>query len=75
MAAVDIESVIKKGVELALNEPIMNGKSVMQWAEIGIHSQEQKIFVRVFNSTWTSRPTIISYFILYSLLQRQRRPV
>lgn len=45
MAAVDIESVIKKGVELALNEPIMNGKSVMQWAEIGIHSQEQKIFV------------------------------
>ena len=45
MAAVDIESAIKKGVELALNEPIMNGKSVMQWAEIGIHSQEQKIFV------------------------------
>lgn len=41
MAAVDIESVIKRGVERALNEPIMNGKSVMQWAEIGIHSQEQ----------------------------------
>ena len=41
MAAVDIESVIKKGVEEALNKPILNGKSVMQWAEIGIHSQEQ----------------------------------
>lgn len=39
MAAFDIESVIKRGVERALNEPIMNGKSVMQWAEIGIHSQ------------------------------------
>ena len=45
MAAFDIESVIKNGVERALNEPIMNGKSVMQWAEIGMHSQEQWISV------------------------------
>ena len=42
MAVVDIESVIKKGVEEALNKPILNGKSVMEWAEIGIRSQEQK---------------------------------
>lgn len=47
MAAFDIESVIKKGVERALNEPIMNGKSVMQWAEIGIHSQEQPQWISV----------------------------
>ena len=46
MAAFDIESVIKNGVERALNEPIMNGKSVMQWAEIGMHSQEQWISVK-----------------------------
>ena len=47
MAAFDIESVIKRGVERALNEPIMNGKSVMQWAEMGIHSQEQPQWVSV----------------------------
>lgn len=45
MAAVDIDSVIKKGVEEALNEPILNGKSVLEWAEIGIHSQERWISV------------------------------
>lgn len=47
MAAVDIESVIKKGVEQALNEPILNGKSVLEWAEIGIHSQEQPQWISV----------------------------
>lgn len=36
MAAVDIESVIKKGVEQALNKPILNGKSVLEWAAIGM---------------------------------------
>ena len=47
MAAVDIESVIKKGVEQALNKPILNGKSVLEWAEIGIHSQEQPQWISV----------------------------
>lgn len=54
MAVVDIESVIKKGVERALDEPIMNGKSVMQWAEIGIHSQEQK------HGHWIRPPKFLS---------------
>jgi hypothetical protein len=47
MAAVDIESVIKKGVEQAMNKPILNGKSVLEWAEIGIHSQEQPQWISV----------------------------
>ena len=47
MAVIDIESVIKKGVERALNEPIMNGKTVLEWAEIGIHSQEQPQWISV----------------------------
>lgn len=47
MAAVDIDNVIKKGVEQALNEPILNGKSVLDWAEIGIHSQEQPQWISV----------------------------
>lgn len=31
-----LEDAIKSGVEKALNKPIMNGKSVLEWAKIGM---------------------------------------
>lgn len=31
-----LDDVIKSGVEKALNKPIMNGKSVLEWAKIGM---------------------------------------
>ena len=46
MAELNI-SIIKKGVEKALNEPFKDGKSILQWAEIGIHSQEQPHWISV----------------------------
>jgi hypothetical protein len=36
MAKLDLEQIIKSGVEKALNKPIMNGKSITQWAAIGM---------------------------------------
>jgi hypothetical protein len=36
MAELNIETVIKSGVEKALNEPIMDGKSITEWAAIGM---------------------------------------
>lgn len=31
-----LDDAIKSGVEKALNKPIMNGKSVLEWAKIGM---------------------------------------
>ena len=36
MAELNIEQVIKSGVENALNKPIMDGKSITEWAAIGM---------------------------------------
>lgn len=38
MAISNFEEVIKHGVERALNQPIVNGLSVVEWAKIGINS-------------------------------------
>lgn len=40
MAELNIEAVIKSGVEKALNKPIMNGKSITQWAAIGMKAPQ-----------------------------------
>lgn len=36
MAIFDLETCIKNGVEKALNKPIVNGKSITEWAAIGM---------------------------------------
>ena len=36
MAEFDIESIIKSGVEKALNNPAYGGKTILEWAAIGI---------------------------------------
>lgn len=36
MAELNIETVIKSGVEQALNKPIVDGKSITEWAAIGM---------------------------------------
>ena len=36
MAELNIEAVIKSGVEKALNKPIVDGKSITEWAAIGM---------------------------------------
>lgn len=36
MAEFDIESIIKSGVEEALNTPVVDGKSITEWAAIGM---------------------------------------
>lgn len=38
MAIFNIEESIKRGVDQALNEPIVNGLSVLDWAKIGMNS-------------------------------------
>ena len=36
MAEFNLEQIIKSGVEKALNKPIVNGKSITEWAAIGM---------------------------------------
>ena len=36
MAELNIETIIKDGVEKALNKPIVDGKSITEWAAIGM---------------------------------------
>ena len=36
MAEFNLEQIIKSGVEKALNKPIMDGKSITEWAAIGM---------------------------------------
>lgn len=36
MAEFDLESIIKRGVEKALNTPVHGGKTISEWAAIGI---------------------------------------
>jgi len=36
MAKLNIEEVIKSGIDEAMNKPIVNGKSVLEWAAIGM---------------------------------------
>ena len=36
MAELNIETIIKSGIEKALNNPFMDGKSIMEWAAIGM---------------------------------------
>lgn len=36
MATFDLEDSIRSGVEKALNQPVIDGKSIAEWAEIGI---------------------------------------
>lgn len=38
-----LEDVIKSGVDEALNKPIMNGKSVLEWAKIGMDSDRVRV--------------------------------
>lgn len=38
-----LDDVIKSGVEKALNKPIMNGKSVLEWAKIGMDSDRVRV--------------------------------
>lgn len=38
-----LDDVIKSGVEKALNKPIMNGKSILEWAKIGMDSDRVKV--------------------------------
>lgn len=38
MAELNLEEVIKSGVNKALNKPILNGKSITEWAAIGMKS-------------------------------------
>ena len=38
-----LDDAIKSGVEKALNKPIMNGKSVLEWAKIGMDSDRVKV--------------------------------
>lgn len=38
MAELNLEEVIKSGVERALNAPIVNGKTITEWAAIGMKS-------------------------------------
>lgn len=38
-----LEDVIKSGVDKALNKPIMNGKSVLEWAKIGMDSDRVRV--------------------------------
>lgn len=36
MAEINIQAVIKSGVEKALNKPVVDGKSITEWAAIGM---------------------------------------
>lgn len=36
MAKLDLESIIKKGAEEAVNMPVFGGKSIVEWAAIGM---------------------------------------
>ena len=36
MAELSLEEIIKEGIEQALKEPIADGKSVTEWAAIGM---------------------------------------
>ena len=36
MAEINMQAVIKSGVEKALNKPIVDGKSITEWAAIGM---------------------------------------
>ena len=36
MAEFNLESIIKKGVEEAINKPVYEGKSITEWAAIGM---------------------------------------
>lgn len=38
-----LDDVIKSGVEIALNKPIMNGKSMLEWAKIGMDSDRVRV--------------------------------
>ena len=38
-----LDDAIKSGVEKALNKPIMNGKSVIEWAKIGMDSDRVRV--------------------------------
>ena len=40
MATFDLEDVIQKGVETALNKNKINGKSITQWAAIGMKAPQ-----------------------------------
>ena len=40
MATFDLEDVIQKGVEQALNKNKINGKSITQWAAIGMKAPQ-----------------------------------
>lgn len=40
MAEFDLESIIKKGVEAAINKPVYAGKSITEWAAIGMKAPQ-----------------------------------
>lgn len=45
MAELNLEEVIKSGVERALNTPIVNGKTITEWAAIGMKSSPNWVSV------------------------------
>ncbi len=40
MAEFDFENIIKKGVEAAINEPVYDGKSITEWAAVGMKAPQ-----------------------------------
>lgn len=52
-----LEDAIKSGVEKALNKPIMNGKSVLEWAKIGMDSDRVRV-VRCRDCVEWEEPTM-----------------
>lgn len=40
MAEFNLESAIKKGVEAAINKPVYGGKSITEWAAIGMKAPQ-----------------------------------
>lgn len=53
-------SIIEKVVEEALNEPFKDGKSILQWAEIGIHSRERSQWISVNDDLPKERDSIFA---------------
>ncbi len=53
-----LDDVIKSGVDKALNKPIMNGKSVLEWAKIGMDSDRVRV-VRCRDCRFWQPPTDI----------------
>lgn len=73
MAEFNLEQIIKSGVEKALNKPIVDGKSITEWAAIGMKAPrwvsvkdrlpktEQKVLVSIKTAYGTRYTTIAAH--------------